>query len=709
MNIELLNFIKNLSPSSVQSIENVLKLHTEGATIPFIARYRKEMTGSLDEVEIGNIIKLSNTFEQLVKRKESILESIEEQGKLTSDLKAKIEACTDVSTLEDLYLPYKKRKKTKADIAREQGLEPFAKLIMAQSLQNPEAEAIKYISEVLPNVQDCIQGAQYIIAEWVSENISTRDFVRSNYRKHGTISSKVIGTKKEEAITYKDYFEHNESLQKIPSHRLLAILRGQTEGFLRVSVATDDEWITDRIASRLIKNNGPCTELIREAVEDGYKRLIQPSVENQILGEAKEVADKEAILVFTKNMRQLLLAAPLGPKSVMAIDPGYRTGCKVVCLAPNGDFRYHTTIYPTAPANDTTGAEKTVLDLLHKYNIEYIAIGNGTASRETESFIKTLIKSNRLTINYFVISENGASIYSASEAGREEFPNLDATVRGSISIGRRLMDPLAELVKIDPKSIGVGQYQHDVNQVLLKESLDETVISAVNSVGVDLNTASPHLLQYVSGLGPALARRIVDLRTEAGQFTKRDDIKKVPRLGDKAYQQCVGFLRVRNGNNPLDNTGIHPESYNVVIKMAKDLGVSVDKLINNNDLLKSVKLSEYVDENTGLPTLQDIIKELQKPGHDPRGEAQARELDDSVQSINDVKVGMILNGIVGNMTNFGAFIDLGIKENGLVHISQITDKFIKNPSEVLTLGMQVKVKVMDVEVDRKRINLTMKF
>lgn len=709
MNNNLLDYIKKQCSSSKRSIENVLKLQTEGATIPFIARYRKEMTGSLDEVEIGNIIKLSNMFDQLVKRKEAVLESIEEQGKLTDELRSKIEMCNDLSTLEDLYLPYKKRKKTKADIAREQGLEPLAKIIMAQNIQNPELEAKKYLNESLTNVADCIQGAQYIIAEWMSENVSNREFVRSQYRKTGAISSKVIGTKKEEAVTYKDYFEHNESIQKIPSHRLLAVLRGQAEGFLRVSVVADDDSIIEKIASRMIKNSGPCASLIFEAVEDGYKRLLQPSVENQILGDAKETADKEAILVFTKNIKQLLLAAPLGPKPILAIDPGFRTGCKVVCLASNGDLLHHTTIFPTAPQNDFSGAEKTILDLLFKFKSESIAIGNGTASRETEAFIKSVIKNNRLDINYFVISESGASIYSASDAGREEFPNLDASVRGSISIGRRLMDPLAELVKIDPKSIGVGQYQHDVNQVMLKESLDEAVMSAVNSVGVDLNTASPHLLQYVSGLGPSLAKRIVEFRTGNGQFLYRDEIKKVPRLGDKVYEQCVGFLRVRKGENPLDNTGIHPESYPVVHKMAKKLGVKVEELISNGALLKTIQPGDFVDENTGLPTLQDIIKELQKPGHDPRGEAQARELDDSVMSITDVKPGMVLNGIVGNMTNFGAFIDLGIKENGLVHISQITDKFIKNPSEVLTLGMQVKVKVMDVDVDRKRINLTMKF
>ncbi len=703
-----IDFIKNQTAYSNKAIENILQMQSEGATIPFIARYRKERTGSLDEVQIGEILKLSSTFDQLNKRKTSILESIEEQGKLTPELKDKIEQCYDLTSLEDLYLPYKKRKKTKADIAKEQGLEPFSKQIMAQTLANPQQEAQKYINEALPTVEDCIKGAQNIIAEWTSENIDVRDFVRSQMRKNGLVKSKVIGTKKEEAITYKDYFEFEESVQKIPSHRLLAILRGQMEGFLRVSLITDDEYILDKICERQIKKASPSSSIIQEAIEDGYHRLLQPSVENQILNEAKEQADKEAILVFAKNMRQLLLAAPLGTKSVLAIDPGFRTGCKVVSLGQNGDLLAHTTIYPTAPTNDIFGSETKLLDLIYKDNLQCIAVGNGTASRETETFLRKMIKNHHLDIQIYVVSESGASIYSASDVGREEFPNHDVTVRGAISIGRRLKDPLAELVKIDPKSIGVGQYQHDVNQVLLKESLDETVVSAVNSVGVDLNTASPHLLQYVSGLGPTLARKIVEYRSEVGQFSTRSEIKKVPRLGEKVFEQCAGFLRIRDGKNPLDNTGIHPESANIVLDIAKDLGIKIDDLIGNTTLIKTIKLSKYVNENIGLPTLEDIVKELQKPGHDPRGEAQIRELDDSITSITDIKVGMTLIGIVGNMTNFGAFIDIGIKENGLIHISQITNKFIRNPSEVLTLGMQVKVKVLDIDVDRKRINLTMK-
>jgi protein Tex len=705
---ETINFIKQQSPYPTKAIESVLQMHEEGATIPFMARYRKERTGSLDEVDLGDIVKLSQLFDQLTKRKVSILESISEQGKLTDELKSKIEDCTDLTTLEDLYLPYKKRRKTKADIAKEHGLEPLAKMIMVQNLSNPDAEAKKYINENVPTSAECLQGAQYIIAEWISENVSTRDFVRAQMRKTGMISSKVIGTKKEDATTYKDYFEFEESVQRIPSHRLLAILRGQMEGLLRVALKTDDEYIIEKISSRLIKREGPCADLIQEAAEDGYKRLLQPSVENQIINEAKAIADKEAILVFTKNLRQLLLAAPLGAKPILAIDPGFRTGCKVACLSANGDLLSHTTIYPTPPQNDTYGAESKVMDLITKHAIQCIAIGNGTASRETESFIKKLIKQYHLEIQCYVVSESGASIYSASEVGREEFPDIDITVRGAVSIGRRLMDPLAELVKIDPKSIGVGQYQHDVDQVMLKESLDQTVISAVNSVGVDLNTASPHLLQYVSGLGPTLARKIVETRSTAGRFEKKEDIRKIPRLGEKAFEQCAGFLRIRNGINPLDNTGIHPESAPIVHKIAKDIGIPIDEIIGNHNLIKTIPLSKYVSQDIGLPTLEDIIKELSKPGHDPRGEAQSRSLDDSIQSISDVKPGMILYGIIGNMTNFGAFVDLGIKENGLIHISQITNKFIKNPSEVLTLGMQVKVKVMDVDVERKRINLTMK-
>ena len=707
--LSLLDFIKNQTTFSTKSIQNVLQLNSEGASIPFISRYRKEMTGSLDEVQIAEIVRLNTLYKDISDRKTFILQTIEEQGKLTDELRLKIESSFDLVQLEDLYLPYKKRKKTKADIARDNGLEPLAKKIMSQNVTDIVYEAKKYICEAAPSPQSCIEGAQFIIAEWVSENVQNRELLRSQIRKNSLIKSKVVSTKKDEAITYKDYFDYEEPLYKTPSHRLLAVLRGQSEGFLRVSLLVDDPYLISRLTQKYIKTSGECANIIQEAVEDGYKRLLLPSLENQIINEAKEKADREAIEVFGKNLRQLLLASPLGSKNVLAIDPGFRTGCKIVALGSNGDVLDHNTIYPTPPKSDIYGAEHIVLDFINRYRIDSIALGNGTASRETESFLRDLIKTHQLSIHLFVISENGASIYSASDTGREEFPDLDVTVRGAISIGRRLQDPLAELVKIDPKSIGVGQYQHDVNQVLLKEKLEKTVISAVNSVGVDLNTASPHLLQYVSGLGPTLARKIVETRSSLGLFEKREDIKKVPRLGEKVFEQCAGFLRIRNGHNPLDNTGIHPESVNIVNKMAKDLGIGVTDLIANTALINKIQITNYVNERIGLPTLEDIIKELKKPGYDPRGEAQTRSLNDTIRSIADVKPGMTFEGIVGNMTNFGAFVDIGIKENGLLHISQITKKFIKNPSEVLTIGQIVEVKVLEVDVDRKRINLTMMF
>lgn len=706
--MDTLNFIKTRTAFSSNSINSVLKLVQEGATIPFIARYRKEATGGLDELEVGSILKWNQYILDLEKRKETIISAIEEQGKLNDSLLKQIKDCEDIHQLEDLYLPYKKRKKTKADIARDRGLEPLAKVIMSQQNINLAQAASKYLNQEVPTTEDALQGARDIIAEWINEDTAIREYLRDQLRKHGAIASKVITSKKEEGQVYKDYFEFQERVSKIPSHRLLAILRGQNESILRVNLVIDEAPIIYNIGRRLLKGNSSSQEHIILAVEDAYKRLLFPSIENQVVNETKERADKEAIEVFTKNLKQLLLAAPIGNKAVLAIDPGFRTGCKVACLNTSGELVNHTTIYPTAPQNDEYGAAETLKKLIDKYDIDIIAIGNGTASRETESFVnKYLAHTNELKV--FMVSENGASIYSASEVGREEFPNLDLTVRGAISIGRRLMDPLAELVKIDAKSIGVGQYQHDVNQILLKESLDATVTNVVNSVGVDVNTASPHLLQYIAGLGPTIARNIVSLRSEKGKFVSRDEIKEVPRLGPKVYEQCVGFLRVRQGSHALDNTGVHPESYKVVLKMAKDYKLSIEELISNKDIVAKLPLQQYVNEKIGMPTLLDIQKELLKPGHDPRGEAQVFNFSDKIKSIEDVEPGMILPGLVGNMTNFGAFINIGIKENGLVHISQITNKFITNPSEVLTIGMPVEAKVLEVDIPRKRISLTLKF
>ncbi len=700
-----LPYIANSVGVRHDQVRKTLELLQGGATIPFIARYRKEVTSHLDEVKIAEIQRAFQKLEELVSRKQTVLEAIDSQGKLTPELRERIEKCMDAIELEDIYLPYKKKRKTRADIAREKGLDDLAQLILAQKEKNIFTAAARFINDQVADEEEALQGARDIIAETVHENENCRDYLRNVFRKHGVISSKVVKTKAEEATVYKDYFEFSEPVQRCPSHRYLAMMRGEMEGMLRVFIDIDEERAIEWLERKFIFSRGEAANQISQAIADGYKRLMVPSIENQIRNEYKEKADEEAIKVFSENLRQLLLAAPLGQKTTLALDPGFRTGCKLVVLNERGELIHHSTIFPHAPQNQWTESQAIVRALVDKYGVSSIAIGNGTASRETRDLVEG-IRFDR-AVQIFVVSESGASIYSASDVAREEFPDKDVTVRGAISIGRRLMDPLAELVKIDPKSIGVGQYQHDVDQVRLKESLDLTVMSCVNSVGINLNTASKHLLMYVSGLGPTLSQNIISYREEKGGFTSRQQLKQVARLGDKAYEQCAGFLRIRDAANPLDNTAVHPESYEVVSKMAADLGVEVKNLIEDAALRKKIELSRYVTEKTGLPTLQDILKELEKPGLDPRGEAKAFSFDASVKTIEDVRVGMLLPGIVTNLTAFGAFVDIGVKQDGLLHISQITRKFIKSPAEVLKLHQELNVKVVEVDVARKRINLSL--
>lgn len=700
-----LPYIANSVGVRHDQVRKTLELLQGGATIPFIARYRKELTSHLDEVKIAEIQRAFQKLEELVSRKQTVLEAIDSQGKLTPELRERIEKCMDAIELEDIYLPYKKKRKTRADIAREKGLDDLAQLILAQKEKNIFTAAARFINDQVADEEEALQGARDIIAETVHENENCRDYLRNVFRKHGVISSKVVKTKAEEATVYKDYFEFSEPVQRCPSHRYLAMMRGEMEGMLRVFIDIDEERAIEWLERKFIFSRGEAANQISQAIADGYKRLMVPSIENQIRNEYKEKADEEAIKVFSENLRQLLLAAPLGQKTTLALDPGFRTGCKLVVLNERGELIHHSTIFPHAPQNQWTESQAIVRALVDKYGVSSIAIGNGTASRETRDLVEG-IRFDR-AIQIFVVSESGASIYSASDVAREEFPDKDVTVRGAISIGRRLMDPLAELVKIDPKSIGVGQYQHDVDQVRLKESLDLTVMSCVNSVGINLNTASKHLLMYVSGLGPTLSQNIISYREEKGGFTSRQQLKQVARLGDKAYEQCAGFLRIRDAANPLDNTAVHPESYEVVSKMAADLGVEVKNLIEDAALRKKIELSRYVTDKTGLPTLQDILKELEKPGLDPRGEAKAFSFDASVKTIEDVRVGMLLPGIVTNLTAFGAFVDIGVKQDGLLHISQITRKFIKSPAEVLKLHQELNVKVVEVDVARKRINLSL--
>ena len=693
---------------STKVVENTLELLNNGATIPFISRYRKEQTGGLDEVNIGLIKDLYDKEVELSKRKETVIKTITEAGKMTKELLQQIEECPNAAQLEDLYLPFKPKRRTKAQIAKEKGLEPLAQFIMIQRENNIEQKARAFLSPDIKDVNEAIKGAQDIIAELFSEDQRARQMLRKNMQHEAIVVAK---QKKgieltEEALKYKDYFNYSERLKRCSSHRLLAINRGEKEGFLSINIELDDDAFIQRIARFFIKSNGKAAQLIHEAIEDGYKRLLFPAIKNEVLALAKEQADAEAIKVFAENLRQLLLAAPLGQKRTLGIDPGFRTGCKVVCLNSEGNLLHHTVIFPNAPHNKTKEAQDTIKQLASKYDIEAIAIGNGTASRETLSIVKGIDFTKQLDI--FVVSEDGASIYSASKIAREEFPNEDVTVRGAVSIARRLMDPLAELVKIDAKNIGVGQYQHDVDQNVLKKSLDVVVESCVNSVGVNLNTASSSLLTYVSGLGPSLAQNIVDFRSKNGAFSSRSQLKKVPRLGDIAFQQCAGFLRIPNGKHPLDNTAVHPESYHIVEKMAKDARCSIEMLIQDKAKQKEIDLNLYVTNEIGLPTLQDIMTELDKPGRDPRMQLEHFEFDSRVKEIGDLSIGMVLPGIITNITNFGVFVDIGVHNDGLVHISQITNRYISSPTDVVKLHQHVQVKVIEVDLQRKRIALSMR-
>ncbi len=690
----------------IKSIENCVQLLEEGATIPFISRYRKEATGGLDEVQVGQVQSLHEKYMELVKRKEFVLKTIAEQEKLTPELKNAIEECWDATELEDLYLPYKPKRRTRAEMAREKGLEPLAGWLMAQHRGSPEAKAATFVNEEVPSADEALKGACDIIAEWVNEDAAARQAVRNIFAREAVITSKVVKGKEEEGEKYRDYFDFAAPLSRCPSHRVLAIRRGEAEGFLRVSISPEEEPCLDRLTRRFVKNDSESAGHVESAVVDGYKRLLKPSIETEFANLSKEKADDEAIAVFAGNLRQLLLAPPLGQKRILAIDPGYRTGCKVVCLDEQGNLLHNETIYPHPPRTEGAKAASKVTKLVSAYRIEAIAIGNGTASRETERFVANLRYDREVKL--FVVSESGASVYSASKIAREEFPEYDVTVRGAVSIGRRLSDPLAELVKIDPKSIGVGQYQHDVDPAKLKRSLDQTVESCVNQVGVNLNTASKHLLTYVSGLGDALARNIVNWRAENGPFRSRNELKKVPRLGEKAFQQCAGFLRVPNSENPLDNSAVHPESYPVVKRMASDLNLPVEELMHNKPLIDTIDINRYKTETVGTETLTDILQELEKPGRDPRGEAKVLEFDPNIRVISDLKEGMVLPGVVTNITNFGCFVDVGIKENGLVHISELADRFVSNPAEVVSLHQHVKVKVLSVDLERKRIQLSMK-
>lgn len=690
----------------LRGVKGVISLLDEGATIPFISRYRKEATGGLDEEQAGIIKQRYEKLTELVERRETILSTIEEQGKLTPELKDKILACYDSTILEDIYLPYKPKRRTKATVAKEKGLEPLAAIIMRQDGGDPVKMAERFVKGEIHDENEAIDGALDIIAEWVSESERSRSSMRRLFTREAMITSKVIKGKEEEGIKYSDYFDWSEPVRKIPSHRLMAMVRGEKEGFLRVSVSPEEDAALEQLDRIFIHRESQSADYIEKAVKDSYKRLLKPSMETETISVSKEKADTEAISVFAENLRQLLLSPPLGRKRVLALDPGFRTGCKIVCLDDTGTLLHNRTIYPHPPQKEKEAAAKIIWNLVNTYKIEAIAIGDGTAGRETEEFIKGL--SLPESISVFMVSEDGASVYSASPTAREEFPDYDVTVRGAISIGRRLTDPLAELVKIDPKSIGVGQYQHDVDQTRLKKTLDSVVESCVNRVGVNLNTASRQLLSYVSGLGDSLAKNIIEYRTANGEFRNRKELLKVPRLGAKAFEQCAGFIRIPESDNPLDNSAVHPESYPVVEKMAKDAGVSVEGLLKSHELQKKIDLNKYVTDKTGLPTLKDIIAELAKPGRDPRGEIEAFSFAEGIRSIEDLKAGMILPGIVTNITNFGAFVDVGVKQDGLVHISQLADKYIANPNDVVKLHQHVTVKVLDIDFARGRINLSIK-
>jgi uncharacterized protein len=687
-------------------VANTLTLFSEGATIPFISRYRKEATGSLDETVLLDIQKTHSLLVELDKRRIAILKSIDEQGKLSDELKKQIHGATTMNELEDIYLPYKPKRKTRASVARDRGLEPLAKILMKQQELLIEQRAEPFLSDEVESIEDALKGARDIIAEWVNENKRARESIRKLFGRNALIGSKVVRGKEEDGIKYQDYFEFSEPLNRCPSHRVLAMLRGEDEGYLKITLEPDRETAICLLEDIFVKGNLEVSNQVKEAVTDSYKRLLQPSIETEFRKMSKEKADEEAIKVFAENLRQLLMAAPLGEKAVLALDPGYRTGCKLVCLDPQGNLVHNETIYPHAPQNEKGAASKKVVSLVNAYKIDAIAIGNGTASRETEQFVRKLRFDRELQV--FVVNESGASIYSASKVAREEFPDFDVTVRGAVSIGRRLMDPLAELVKIDPKSIGVGQYQHDVDQGRLKESLDQVVESSVNKVGVNLNTASKHLLTYISGLGPTLAQNIVEHRKEKGPFKSRTELMKVARMGEKVFEQSAGFLRIQDSGQPLDNSAVHPESYPVVEKMAGDLQCQVVDLITDETLRGKIKLDRYLTSKTGLPTLQDIMEELSKPGRDPRSRIKVFEFAQDIRNISDLREGMVIPGIVTNITNFGVFVDVGVKQDGLVHISQLADRFISDPNEVVKIHEHVKVKVLSVDVDRKRIQLSMK-
>lgn len=700
--------ISDLLNINIKYVDNTLELLDSGCTIPFISRYRKERTGGLDEVLITQIYELNERMKETAKRKETIIKTISEQGKLTPELEKRINECWEPEVLEDIYMPYKPKRRTRAQVARENGLEPLATIIMLQRDNAPETTARKFINENVKSEEDAIKGALDIIAENVSEDERSRSQLRNAFRRGAIITSKVIKSKADtdEAAKYSDYFDFSEPLKRCSSHRLLAMRRGEKDGILRVSISADDEECVEKLKRLFVRGYGRCSTLVGEAVADSFKRLLKPSIETEFATMSKENADGDAIAVFAENLRQLLLAAPLGQKRVMGIDPGFRTGCKVVCLDEQGNLLHHEAIFPHPPRNEQIEASTQIKEMVKKYGVEAIAIGNGTASRETDRFVKTLGLAD--SIQVFTVSEDGASVYSASKTAREEFPDKDVTVRGAVSIGRRLMDPLAELVKIDPKSIGVGQYQHDVDQAKLKKSLDLTVESCVNSVGVNLNTASKHLLTYVSGLGPTLAQNIIDYRTANGAFSSRSQLLKVPRLGPSAFEQSAGFLRIPDAKNPLDNTAVHPESYKIVEKMAKDCGCSVAELIKDKDKRKSIRLDRYVSEKVGMPTLTDIMAELEKPGRDPREQLEEFEFDPNVSTPDDLVEGMVLPGIVTNITNFGAFVDIGVHQDGLVHISQLADRYVSAPTQVVKLHQHVMVKVIEVDRRRNRISLSMK-
>lgn len=701
--IELISKRLNISTASVAG---VLKLLEDGATIPFIARYRKEATGGLDEVAIATIAAENEKIEELIKRKAFVIEAIEAAGALTDELKARIESSWEPNEIEDIYLPYKQKKRTRATIAREAGLEPLAKIIMSGKCADIESIASRYVNDKVATADDAIAGAQDIIAEWVSESEAARNAVRRLFEREAVITSHVVKGKEEEAANYRDYFEKLYRLSRCPSHALLAMRRGESEKLLKVNIEIDDDEAIERLERIFLKTDNKTADIIHRAVKDGYKRLLAPSIETEFANLSKEKADLEATRIFANNLKQLLLAAPLGQKRTMGIDPGFRTGCKVVCLDAQGNLLYNETIYPHPPKSETAMAMKKISTLAEQYKIEAIAIGNGTAGRETEQFIQKVAFRNPPQV--FVVSESGASIYSASAVAREEFPDYDVTVRGAVSIGRRLMDPLAELVKIDAKNIGVGQYQHDVDQTMLRQALDQTVETCVNSVGVEVNNASKQLLTYVAGVGPKLAQNIIDYRTENGGFKSRKELLKVAKMGAKTYEQCAGFIRIAASTNPLDRSAVHPERYALVEQMAKDLGAKVEDLIVNAELRKQIDINKYVSDKVGLPTLQDIMSELEKPGRDPRMQIEAWSFDPNIRTINDLHEGMLLDGEVTNITNFGAFVNIGIKENGLLHISQISDRRITSIEEVLHINQHVKVRILELDLDRKRISLTMK-